>query len=519
MKKLKVHTMRNTLFYLMSLLLLSCSKEEFSAVKTPQISAVSPLATTSTKLCSQKTLISPKVDILMLWDNSSSSIFINQATKNSFNQLVTSVSANFDYHILSVPLISTSPTNVLNEASLATKKYDDSAADVTLSGSALSILKTKDQVASALNFTRPSGSYEPGVDRVLSVLQANRANGIFRNDAYTIVVLMSNGDDTSCEIETGFTSCSNSEAYSRMQNKINSLLCLRGNANGLNCSGFSSINSTMMRFINIAPLTSCANGLGKINSRYRMVAKKIYEAPYSNSWPTANDDLNPFVSNGISYPDNYDICSIDFNHIFDGVNTAIKQTLIKHVYDYWPVAASGASVDPDTIKVVRDDGKVLTNRTGESNPSDGFAYVGVQTNRDARVLPTRGEPYTGKMIQLFGSNDSDLIVYPRCLTVTFDEIKTQYGFIFLKNGEPQVSTLEVHINGAVVPQSSTDGWDYMGLQYTQTLTSAYPDLKIQDLPAGGVTSGYFIRLNGSYKFKNTAGTPVAVRVDYIPKGQ
>ncbi len=512
-KKLKVAimSMRNSLFFIASsLLFTSCVKEEFAANKTPQITTINPLVTTSTQLCSQSTLVSPKVDVLLLWDNSSSSLFINSATKNSFNQLISSVSEKFDYHILSAPLISTNTTNSLFEASLVTKD------STSVSGSAANILRTKDQAAQALSFTQAAGSYEPGVDRATSIIEANRSNGIFRNDAYTIIVVMSNGDDSSCEIATGYNSCATADWTSRLQPKIEKLLCLRGNASGINCSGTSPLNSTMMRYINISALTSCSSGLNKINTRYRKVAKAIYEAPYTNGWPTSNDNLNPFTSGGIQYPDNYDICAIDFAHIFDGVNSAIKQTLIKHVYEYWPVTDSTTSLDPDTLRVVRDDGKVLTNRTGQTSPSDGFAYAGALANQYTRSYPTQGEFFTGKMIQLFGTNDNDLIVYPHCLTVTYDSVKSQFGYIYLKNGEPYLPSLEVRINGVLVPQNATNGWEYIGLQFTTALDS---NLKIVDLPVAGASSGYFIRLNGSYKFKNTAGAAVSVDVAYSTKTQ
>ncbi len=497
--------MKKPLLLIALFLLASCAKEEFATNKGNQSSSISPVVTTSTQLCSQSTLVSPKVDVLLLWDNSSSALFINSATKGSYNQLIQSVSEKFDYHILSAPLISTN-SNTLYEASLVAKDT------TSVTGTAASILRTKDQAAAALSFTKASGSYEPGVSRALSMIQANRSNGIFRSDAYTIIVVMSNGDDTSCEIETGYGTCAEADWKPRIKNQINSLLCLRGNsATATGCS--NPLNSSMMRFINIAPLTKCDSGLGKINARYREVAKQLYEAPYSNGWPTSNDNLNPFTTNGIPYPDNYDICSIDFNHIFDGVNTAIKQTLIKHVYEFWPVAGNGVSIDPETLRVVRDDGKVLINHTGESNPSNGFAFIGPQTAHYTRSLPTHGEPFTGQMIQLFGSQDNDLIVYPRCLTVTYDAQKLQYGYIYLTNGEPYIPTIEVRINGQVVPQNATNGWDYMGLQYTSALD---PSLKIVDLPAGA-TSGYFIRLNGSYKFNNTAGAATAVNVYYTSK--
>ncbi|MFA6236458.1 MAG: hypothetical protein WC635_03940 [Bacteriovorax sp.] len=497
--------MKKSLFLIASFFLVSCAKEEFSANKTPQLSTINPLTTTSTQLCSQSTLVSPKVDVLLLWDNSSSALFINSATRNSFNQLINSVSEKFDYHILSAPLISSS-ANTLNEASLVVKD-SGSVSGVT------SILKTKEQAASSLSFTSASGSNEPGVDRATAIIEANRGNGIFRNDAYTIIVVMSNGDDTSCEMATGWNSCTKYDWEPRLQPKIDKLLCLRGNASGIDCSGVSPLNSSMMRFINIAPLTSCSSGLGKINARYRKVAKSLYEASYTNGWPTSNDNLNPFMSGSIPYPDNYDICSIDFNHIFDGVNTAIKQTLIKHVYSFWPITGSSTSLDQDTLRVVRDDGKVLVNRTGQTSPGDGYAYIGNQINHNTRTLPTAGEPFTGQMIQLFGVNDNDLIVYPHCLTVTFDAQKLQYGYIYLKNGEPYVPTIEVRINGVLVSPNATNGWDYLGLQFTNSLD---PNLKVVDLPSGA-SSGYFLRLNGTAKFNNVAGSTVTVNVYYTSK--
>lgn len=491
--------MKKTLFLIASFFLVSCAKEEFTANKGKQNIDISAQTNSCGTLYSQSTVVSPKVDVLLLWDNSSSALFINSSTKSSFNQLINSVSENFDYHILSAPLISTN-SNTLHEASLVVKDT------TSVSGVSL-ILRTKDQAAASLNFTQASGSAEPGIDRATSIIQANRSNGIFRSDAYTIIVVMSNGDDTSCEMATGYNLCAKTDWETRLQPKIEKLLCLRGNVSGINCSGVSPLNSSMMRFINIAPLTSCPNGLGKINTRYRKTAKALYDSPYSNGWPTSNDNLNPFTSGGIPYPDNYDICSLDLNHIFDGVNSAIKQSLLKHVYDFWPIAGSNDSVDPETIMVTRiPDGKVLMNRTGQSNPSDGYRYIGNQTNHSTRSFPTAGENFTGKMIQLFGTKGNDKIEFPQALKVCYKDFKAQYGYIYLKNGKPDVTSIEVYFNGVKVPQNSTNGWDYIGLNFTYALD---PNYKIIDLPPSG-DSGYFLRLNGTYKFKNDSSTAVAV---------
>lgn len=502
--------MKKSLFLIAIFFLVSCAKEEFAPKKADRKIETDAASLTSLTSCAQKTLISPKVDVLLLWDNSSSAFFINSATKNSFNQLLTSVSEKFDYHILSAPLISTN-TNPLYEASLVVK-------DASSVNGVTGILRTKEQAAASLNFASPSGSYEPGVDRATSIIEANRSNGIFRNDAYTIIVVMSNGDDTSCEFSTGYGTCAKSDWETLLQPKIDKLLCLRGNAGATNCSGITPLNSTMMRFINISPLTSCSSGFGKINSRYRKVAKSLYEMPYSNGWPTSNDNLNPFTSGGIQYPDNYDICSIDFNHIFDGVNTAIQQTLITHKYDFWPVAGTNDSVDPDTLRVTKvgiGANTDLTNNTALTSPPDGYKYIGAQVNHSTRYSPTVGENFTGKMLQLFGP---DQVQYPECLKVTYSEVKSNYGYIYLKNGEPQISTIEVRINGNLIPQNATNGWDYMGLQYINSTSIDMVNFKIADYPySTAPLSGYFLRLNGTAQFTNSTSNTIIIY--YISKTQ
>lgn len=482
----------------------SCGKEEFSANKASRKVSIDPLESATNKNCAQSTLIRPKVDILMLWDNSTSFNLVTDQTRKSMGQLITSVSENFDYHILSVPLIS-NQANTLHEAQLVAKDTNG------LNSSALSILKSKDVAANELGFTFSDSSAEPGVDRAIKIIENNRSNGIFRNNAYTLIVTISNEDDDSCEAPvseggTGYSNCSSTTWQTHMQNKITKLLCLRGNTNR-NCSGSgvtSPLYSTMMRYINISPIAVCSTENYKLNYRYRLVAKELYEASYTNGWPTSSDHLKPEVAGAF---DSYNLCPASFSHIFDGVNTAITGTLIRHIYNYWPVAGALDSIDPDTITVKKSNGTMLVNRTGETNPTDGFAFVGNLTNQNTRVLPTPGEPFSGQMIQLFGVTGNDLVVYPECLTVSYKARKSKYGYVYLKYGEPMVSTIEVHINGSPVPQNATNGWDYIGLQYTATLN---PNLKIVDLPSGS-SSGYFIRLNGTYQIETSvSGTNIQV---------
>lgn len=419
--------------------------------------------------------------------------------------LINSIPEKFDYHILSVPLIAPS-SNTLQEAQLVAKN------PIGLSTSVMGILKDKSTAGDSLAFTSSNQSAEPGIDRAIQVIEANRSNGIFRNEAYTIIVVISNEDDDSCEYETGYDTCSDTRWKAKTLTQTNKLLCMRGNTY-VNCSGTgysasNSLNSIMMRFINISQIKSstkglCTNGIGALNKRYKDVANTIYSADYSNGMTRANDHLNPMDTT--SY-DSYDLCTVGFSNIFDGLQTSITQSVVKHKYNYWPVTGSSTSIDPSTIRVVRSDGKILTNRTGESNPADGYTFDNITQTQNTRYYPSAGEAFTGKLIQLHGVDGNDKVVYPDCLTVTFNGEKTTYGYVYLQYGEPNTATIEVRINGSVVPQSSSNGWDYMGLQYTSSLDQGY---KVANIPAG-TTSGYFLRLNGSYKFQNTSSNTVSV---------
>lgn len=503
--------MKNSLMFLATIFfLVSCAKEEFAGNKGVAGGNVSPIITTSTKLCSQSTLVSPQVDILMLWDNSSSFNVITDSTRASMGQLITNISENFDYHVLSLPLVATNLSSIASGVLVAKNA-------VGLTASATSILKTKEQAVASLNFSSVS-AVERGADRALEVIKNNRSNGIFRDGAYTIVVVISNEDDEGCGFDNGSGSCTLNQRMAHVAPRIKQLLCLRGNSqySASACSAVginSSLDSSIMRFMNISPLTICERS-SRVNNIYREVARGVYSEPYTNGWPTSSDDFS-------SNPDSYNLCTVNPANVFDGVTAVIKQTLIKHVYEYWPVAGADENFDPDSIRVVKSNGKILGNRANDSSISNGYELLvdtngqpETQINRNTRTFPTPGEPFTGKMIRLFGVNGNDKIVYPDCLTVTFDEVKKQYGYVYISNSAPNVATIELRINGNLIPKDSTNGWDYMGLQSTSGLDQ---DKKVALLPAGG-TSGYIIRLNGNAEFKNT-GAAINVQVFFNSAGQ
>jgi hypothetical protein len=177
------------------------------------------------------------------------------------------------------------------------------------------------------------------------------------------------------------------------------------------------------------------------------------------------------------------------------------------------VAGTNDSVDPATLVVRKTDGTVLThNSDSASSAPNGYRYIGDQVNHPTRSYPTVGENFTGKLIQLFGTNGNDKVVYPECLTINYNTFKAQYGYIYLQNGKPDVTTMEVYVNGVKIPQNATNGWSYMGTQFIGGLDPSY---KVANLPPGA-DSGYIVRLNGTAKFDNTTSSAVTVYYTSVP---
>ena len=98
-------------FTLIGLIFSGCGKEMFSASKSKQLNKTSPIVKNTSQSCSNFTLIKPEVDFLFLWDNSTSSVFINDQTKAALNNTIDLVSSRFDYHMLLAPLVGSGNAN------------------------------------------------------------------------------------------------------------------------------------------------------------------------------------------------------------------------------------------------------------------------------------------------------------------------------------------------------------------------------------------------------------------------
>ncbi len=97
---------RSAILSLLALLALAgCGSEQFGTTPQSTKSTADPLISYQQLSCSSSTLIKPKVDILYVVDNSGSSFYIPDEIKTAVANTVSSVSQQFDYRIIGLPLI------------------------------------------------------------------------------------------------------------------------------------------------------------------------------------------------------------------------------------------------------------------------------------------------------------------------------------------------------------------------------------------------------------------------------
>lgn len=478
------------------LIVASCAEEQFAPPRQDESTRANPVINSSSTSCSSFTLIKPKVDFLFLWDNSTSSVFINSQTKAALNDTIDLISSRFDYHIMLAPLVVNS-SNVNYEAKLV------SDTPVGLSSSALSMKIDRTYASAYLeSFSAASGSYEEGVKRSVDLIKSNISNGIFRPNSNIIIVVMSNQDDSSWHNYP----VAASDRNNYVNEQAHKLLCLRGNYSSSGCTG-TNLNSLQMRFMSITAFNPQGTSCGGISSwkqgqTYQDMSRKIYLTGYTNGAQQSDP-----ITGGYGDYDSYDLCSQNnFLHIFDGINSSINSTLVRHKYDRWPVASSGSSqIDPNEVSVYKDGQQLTRLYPPVPSGSNGFSFDNVVQTRNTRYSPSAGESFTGYMVKLYGNGR---VTYPECMVVKTQTPKEYFGYVQVQS-KPLESSITLKINGVTIPQSSSNGWQ---LLKSGSSPRYYSSLNIKITSPSNFNpgypsvnkSGYFLKLNGSAVYSNGA---------------
>ena len=384
--------------------------------------------------------------------------------------MVTQVSNDFNFRILMAPMLGNGTKHYLTNGTISSPPSDltsvfiESAAD-TLNG-----------------FSTVPGSTEAGVQKSIDLIKSYTGK-FFRSHAYLIVVLMSNEDDDSWQ-----TGSSTYDQFTGNSQKKQQYIDARFNEFK---SLKNSLSSDYLRFVTLVESGA---------SVYREVSRRVH------------DDNN--LSGGQRSPssDSYNISNGSFKHAFDSINNNIQKTLIKHKYDYWPVAGPGSvAIAVDEISVYKNGTIPVPESSG-----NGFTYVGSLTNQNTRYAPTPGEPFTGKMIQLHGTAR---ISYPDCLTVKTITPKEFFGYIPLV-ARPLKSSIKLTIDGRSINESKSNGWELLVNSNGEPIHYKNKNIQItsqsDDTPKspGLVKSGYMLKLHGVAVYTNSS----TIKFNYLPRG-
>ncbi len=508
------------LFIAIAATLSGCGEEAFAPKRVSQSEVSTPVTVNSFNACSSFSMIKPKVDFLFLWDNSTSSVFINDQTKEALNRTIDNISSRFDYHVLMAPLVVRDSDPLNYQAKFISENTNGLSSDV------IGMKIDRTLAANSLNFDYTAGSKEQGIDRAIDIIKGNVSNGVFRANSYVFVVLMSNQDDSSWEKFP----VAEADRTAYLNDKVKEFLCLRGGytPGSGNCSGIN-LNSIQMRFMNITAFNEYGNGntCGGVNTwkkgtTYQTFSKRVYEEPYrtNNTVDYRQTDQNA-RNDGMN--DSYDICSqSSYNAIFDGINASINDTLIRHKYNYWPVASSGATaVDADEIKVYKNGVEMPRLTPPIAQGASGFTFNDYVQNVNTRFEPTPGEPFEGYVVRLYGDA---IVTYPECIRVQTQTPKEWFGYINLQT-KPIEDSIQLKINGVTVPQSATNGWQLLKSGGEPAYFNS-KNIKISGpgdfCPSDSTTycaanpalnkSGYFLQLFGNAVYSNGA----VIEVIYDP---
>lgn len=420
----------------------------------------------STKNCANRHFIRPPVDILFVIDNTGSTLQQNfQAMKSEIASTINYVSQEFDYHILVAPLLP--GTESINSYPLLLNNT-----------SSIPILSNVNVVSpnNLQFFSNVTGNNaEHGFSRAYDIINANRSNGIFRENANTVVVMISNGDDNESMISIQGNKVSDPAKFQNLKNKLLSLTKKYASSNPVT----NPLNAQSFRFLSLVAHSSC-NGF-KTGTNYRKMSLDVYNFMGYTDDPKLNS---------------YNLCSGNFIDLFTSVNNSIKEVQVGHSYDHWLVSkANMASIQSDDIivkKIKADQSQVNI----PNDPANGFTYLGFKENQNTRFAPTPGEPETGLIVKL---NGNAKVTYPECIIANTRTPTEYFGFISLAT-EPDESTIKVFVRENEIPKNNTNGWSYLGFLETKNIKVSGPGDTPVEPPLN--KSGYFIQLHGDAIYTN-----------------
>ncbi|MDA9793163.1 hypothetical protein N9B72_01135 [Bacteriovoracaceae bacterium] len=430
--------------------------------------------TYSSTLCGNSTIHKPKVDILFVVDNSTSlnPVYASEDLKNSIANVVSNVSNNFNYHAFVVPLLAYAGES----QQLVVSDMDGLGA-----GAPTPVALDNVNVEQYLNNTQPGGA-ELGFQRVKNIINANIVNGVFRKEVHTLVVMLTNGDDT----DNVYDQYGNMIATNYSQRLAEMKLFTKK-------SGDTTLEALTFRFFSVVAHTSCQYGFIK-GTRYMQMSADMY------AYSEATDQA------GNAQPDSYDLCTGSITNVFNSIASVLPTTVVNHTYNYWPAKITDNPVidfNPNVINVR----KVTSSGIVEipESMTNGYQFIpSHMASHNIKKFPIVSTNYpaeslSGFFIQL---NGSAKVASPECLAVQIQDPQEFYGYIVIGNN-PNLSETIIKKNGVVINQysGSGNGWSFESFSPSQNKRITGPN-DYTPHPNGVYETGYVFKFHGNSTYTN-----------------
>ena len=331
----------------------------------------------------------PKMDILVFQDNSMSMTTPMGILQPELVSFVNSIAGNWDVHFTVVPLQAT--MSLYSKYIIASDCSTISGGTCLTPSQAATFNSTSNNEGWIQSINQAIGNTDLGFANIVAEMN-NSASGIvstgfLRNDAPLAIVVLSNGEDISGGVGytqradgltiIDYTSSTTINSFNNYKNAIYSTIQSLKNSS----STFYS-NNVFMQFYSVVAANQNENCYGT----YSFIGQRYI-------WMSSALNSNY-----------YDLCAGGgLQNVLNNISSQMKVNVQTVLFNYAVLA------DAPIVS------SIVVTKNGQTIPqssSNGWSYVGYETNAYTSYYPQNGNPQTGYFIKLNGSavySGSDVI--------------------------------------------------------------------------------------------------------------
>jgi len=465
-----------SLLFVLLLSIWGCSNDEsFSTPATGTDFTTDAVQAFTYERCALNGSVNPPVDVLVLIDNSTSTNLIDRNLREAILNSIQTISQDFDYRIYVAPLLQPNTGDQFSNYPRFSGRPSGSTPLSPLS---------QVEAIEGLTFNAPrTGGQELGFQRSIEIINrlhdTNDLN-FFRKNTHDVIIVISNGDDSDGQV--GINQFSSNFTLRQQE-----LLAQR-----------TANQTQQLRFVSIVPHSDCRQGFQR-GRLYQRMSKELYNLSGDRAQQSR------------SFPDSYDLCTGNIANVFSDINTSIQPTVENLTYHYWPVENElrdrivDNTVNLDRLQLFKVEGEAI-------NEVDKSLYTYQPTFTGNLVEPSHitDIPWDGAVLDL---EPAAFPVSPSCLIISAPDRPRFFGFVRMAV-PPRVNSIRLTVNGRIIPEDATNGWQFVGFQDSMNVLVQSPTDTSPSRIWNDFQSGYFIRLNGNAIYSD--GDQVNLRFNKAP---